>query len=318
MRVLPSYAELAEGAVVVSLPMNVRFRGITTREVLLFQGPAGWGEFGAFPEYDDVESSAWLAAGIEAAYLGPPELIRDLVPVNATVPAIPATEVAALLARFPGATTAKVKVAQEGQTLDDDVARVAAVREHITSVRVDANGKWTVPQAITALRALGELEYAEQPCATLEELAAVRSAVSTPIAADESIRRAEDPLRVIGAKAADVAILKVAPLGGMRRVLDLAAQIPIPVVISSALDSAVGMSAGIAAAAALPQAPPACGLGTGGLFVTDVAEPFVPSGGMVAPRRVEVDIASVPLASAERRRWWLDRLRRCHEVLAAG
>jgi len=318
MKRLPSYAELAEHAVVVSLPMNVRFRGITTREVLLLRGPAGWGEFGAFPEYDDVESSSWLAAGIEAAYLGQPELIRDVVPVNATVPAIPAEDVAALLTRFPGATTAKVKVAQEGQTLDDDVARVAAVREHVASVRVDANGKWTVPQAITALRALGELEYAEQPCATLEELAAVRAAVTTPIAADESIRRAEDPLRVIEAKAADVAILKVAPLGGMRRVLDLAARIPIPVVISSALDSAVGMSAGVAAAAALPVAPAACGLGTGGLFVTDVAEPFVPDGGMVAPRRVEVDIASVPLASAERRRWWLDRLRRCHAVLAAG
>ena len=318
MTSLPSFAELADTAIVVSLPMNVEFRGITTREVLLFRGPAGWGEFGAFPEYDDVESSAWLAAGIEAAYLGPPELIRDTVPVNATVPAIPAGDVKVLLARFPGATTAKVKVAQEGQTLDDDVARVAAVREHIPTVRVDANAKWSVPQAITALRALGELEYAEQPCATLEELAEVRSAVRTPIAADESIRRAEDPLRVIEAKAADVAILKVAPLGGMRRVLDLAARIPIPVVISSALDSAVGMSAGVAAAVALPVAPPACGLGTGGLFVTDVAEPFVPDGGLLRPRRIDVDVASAPLASDERRRWWMERLRRCHAVLAAS
>jgi O-succinylbenzoate synthase len=313
---VPSYDEIAESAVVVALPMRMRFRDITTREVMLFRGPAGWGEFGAFVEYDDAEAAAWLAAGIEAAYLGPPPPLRETVAVNATVPAIPADQVAEVLARYPGAHTAKVKVAQEGQTLDDDVARVEAVRSHIANVRVDANGKWTVPQAITALEALGELQYAEQPCATIDELAAVRAAVATPIAADESIRRASDPLRVIAAEAADVAVLKVAPLGGMRRVLELAAQIPIPVVISSALDSAVGISAGVATAVALPEAPLACGLGTGGLFVTDVAESFVPVMGSLSPRRVDVDPGTLPLADEDRRDWWLARLRRCLVILA--
>jgi O-succinylbenzoate synthase len=313
----PSYSDLASSAAVVALPMRMRFRGITVREVMIFRGPAGWGEFGAFPEYDDVEASAWLAAGIEAAYQGPPPAVRSAVPVNATIPAIPADQVADVIARFPGAHTAKVKVAQEGQTLADDVARVEAVREHITNVRVDANGKWTVQQAITALRALGELEYAEQPCATIEELAQVRRATTTPIAADESIRRVADPLRVIAAGAADIAVLKVAPLGGMRRVLELAADIPIPVVISSALDSAVGISAGVAAAAALQELELACGLGTGGLFITDVAEPFVPDGGVLTPRTVDVDVATLPRADAARTRWWLDRLRRCHALLNA-
>nr|WP_207840819.1 o-succinylbenzoate synthase [Williamsia soli] len=311
----PSYSDLASSAVVVALPMRMRFRGIMVREVMIFRGPAGWGEFGAFEEYDDVEASAWLAAGIEAAYEGPPPPVRAAVPVNATIPAIPADQVAEVIARFPGAHTAKVKVAQEGQTLADDVARVEAVREHITNVRVDANGKWTVQQAITALRALGELEYAEQPCATIEELAQVRRATTTPIAADESIRRVADPLRVIAAGAADVAVLKVAPLGGMRRVLELAADIPIPVVISSALDSAVGISAGVAAAAALPDLDLACGLGTGGLFTTDVAEPFVPDGGALMPRTVDVDVAALPRADEARTRWWMDRLRRCHALL---
>lgn len=311
----PSYAELADSAFVVSLPMRMQFRGITIREVMIFRGPAGWGEFSAFPEYDDAEASAWLAAGIEAAYEGPPPPLRQFVAVNATIPAIPAEQVADVIARFPGAHTAKVKVAQEGQTLADDVARVEAVRDHVANVRVDANGKWSVSQAITALRALGELEYAEQPCATIEELVEVRAAVRTPIAADESIRRVEDPLRVIAAGAADVAVVKVAPLGGMRRVLELAEQIPIPVVVSSALDSAVGISAGVAAAAALPGQSLACGLGTGGLFTIDVSAPFVPRDGLLSPRLVDVDTDVLPLADGDRARWWFDRLRRCHALL---
>ena len=318
MKRLPSYAELAEHAVVVSLPMNVRFRGITTREVLLLRGPAGWGEFGAFPEYDDVESSSWLAAGIEAAYLGQPELIRDVVPVNATVPAIPAEDVAALLTRFPGATTAKVKVAQEGQTLDDDVARVAAVREHVASGA--GRCQWEVDRPAGDHGAAGA-GGARVRRAALRDVGRTRRRAgggTTPIAADESIRRAEDPLRVIEAKAADVAILKVAPLGGMRRVLDLAARIPDPGGDLERSRFGGGYVRRGRGGSRVAGGTAACGLGTGGLFVTDVAEPFVPDGGMLAPRRVEVDVASVPLASAERRRWWLDRLRRCHAVLAAG
>ena len=188
----------------------------------LVRGPAGWGEFAPFVEYDDDEASQWLLAGIEAAWLGPPPALRDAVPVNATVPAIDASAVPELLERFPGARTAKVKVAEKGQSLAQDVARVNEVRRHIPNVRVDANGGWSVDEAITALRAItddGELEYAEQPCASVEELVRVRAAgTGVRIAADESIRRAEDPLRVVRAGGADVAVVKVPPLGGMRAV----------------------------------------------------------------------------------------------------
>ena len=191
-----------------------------------------------------------------------------------------------MLARFPGAGTAKVKVAEPGQTLADDVARVNAVRESVPVVRVDANGGWTVAEAAAACAALtadGPLEYVEQPCATVEELAELRTLVDVPVAADESIRKAEDPLLVVRSRAADVAVVKVAPLGGVARLLDIAGQIDIPIVVSSALDSAVGMSRGLLAAACLPELRYACGLGTGGLFVEDVTEGMVAGRGPVAP-----------------------------------
>lgn len=314
---IPPLGALIDTAVVVALPMRERFRGITVRETMIFRGPHGWGEFGAFVEYDDVEAAWWLAAGVEAAFEGPPPALRDRVSINATVPAVPADAVAEILARYPGARTAKVKVAEPGDSLDDEVARIDAVRAVVPAVRVDANGKWSVDQAIRALKALGELEYAEQPCATIEELAAVRAAVTTPIAADESIRRAEDPLRVVRAGAADVAVLKVAPLGGMRRVLALAEQIDLRVVISSALDTAVGISAGVATAAALATPPLDCGLGTGNLFVADVAPPIPLVDGALLTAVVAPD-GRAPLASDDRRTWWLDRLARVHGLLAAG
>ncbi|WP_439033168.1 o-succinylbenzoate synthase [Gordonia terrae] len=315
---IPDVEELLATAVAVRLPMRTRFRGLTDRETMIFSGPAGWGEFGPFVEYDDIESSSWLRAGIEAAYLGPPPAVRDAVPLNATVPAIPADDVAQLLRRYPGAGTAKVKVAEPGQTLDDDVARVAATRDVIGRVRVDANGGWTVDEAITALRAIGDLEYAEQPCRTVEELAAVRRAVAVPIAADESIRKADDPYRVIAAEAADVAVVKVAPLGGMRRTLELADSLGLDIVVSSALDSAVGVSAGVATAAALPRLELACGLGTGSLFIEDVAEPFLMRDGAVEPRwfgpGAEVGASGLAVGH-DRQEWWRDRLRRCHRLL---
>ncbi|WP_188587378.1 o-succinylbenzoate synthase [Gordonia jinhuaensis] len=317
--VLPSVDELLESAMVVALPMRRRFRGITVREAMIFRGPAGWGEFAPFVEYDDSESAWWLAAGIEAAYLGPPPPpLRDRVAINATVPAVPAVDVPDVLAGFPGAQAAKVKVAEPGCSLEEEVARVEAVRALIPTVRVDANARWGVEEAVTAIRAFGELEYVEQPCASVEELAAVRAAVDTPIAADESIRRAADPMRVVRAGAADVAILKVAPLGGMRRVLALAREIPMDVVVSSALDTAVGISAGLATAAALPGQPRACGLGTGSLFVTDVAPPNPPIAGELPVARVEPTTAMASVASPDRVQWWTRRLRRCHELLSSG
>jgi O-succinylbenzoate synthase len=248
---------------------------------------------------------------------------RDRVPINATVPAVPAAQVSEVLSRFPGAGTAKVKVAEPGQTLVDDVDRVNAARQLVPTVRVDANGGWSVEQAAQAAAALtadGPLEYLEQPCATVDELAALRARVDVPIAADESIRKADDPLAVVRARAADIAVLKVAPLGGVSALLAVAAQIDVPVVVSSALDSAVGIAAGLTAAAALPQLRHACGLGTGGLFLEDVVEATeftVPVDGFLPVGPVVPDPARLQALAAlsERRQWWIDRVKACYPLL---
>jgi O-succinylbenzoate synthase len=321
--VKPTLDDLLDRLHVVALPMRVRFRGITIREVALIEGPAGWGEFGAFVEYGAAEASAWLASGIEAAYRQPPAPRRDRIPINATVPAVAADQVSEVLSRFPGVRTAKVKVAEPGQTLADDVDRVNAVRELVPTVRVDANGGWSVEEAAAAAAALtadGPLEYLEQPCATVDALAELRRRIGVPIAADESIRKADDPLAVVRAHAADIAVLKVAPLGGVSALLDIAAQIDIPVVISSALDSAVGIAAGLTAAAALPQLGHACGLGTGGLFAEDVAERAVPVDGNLAVGPVTPDPARLRALGAppQRRQWWIDRVKACHPLLVTS
>lgn len=318
--VSPTLADLLERVHVVSLPMRVRFRGITEREVALFDGPAGWGEFGAFPEYGPAEAAHWLASAVESAYVAPPPVLRDRIPVNATVPAIPAAQVPAVLARFPGARTAKVKVAEPGQTLADDVARVNAVRAVIPTVRVDANGGWSLAEAVAAARALtadGPLEYLEQPCASVAELAALRRRIAVPVAADESIRRADDPLRVVAAGGADIAVLKVAPLGGVSALLLIAGQVDVPVVVSSALDTAVGISAGLHAAGALPRLAHACGLGTGALFVEDVTDPVIPADGYLAvgPRTPDAARLASLRAPAKRRDWWLRRVRDCYPLM---
>jgi O-succinylbenzoate synthase len=319
--VTPPLDDLLDRLHVVALPMRVRFRGITVREIALIDGPAGWGEFGAFLEYEPAEAAHWLAAGVEAAYGEPPSPLRDRIPINATVPAVTADEVPAVLSRFPGARTAKVKVAEPGQSLADDVARVNAVRKLVPTVRVDANGGWSVDEAAEAARALtadGPLEYIEQPCATVPDLAELRRRIDVPIAADESIRKADDPLRVVREGAADVAVLKVAPLGGVAKLLDIAKQIEIPIVVSSALDSAVGIGQGLLAAAALPELRHACGLGTGGLFVEDVAAPVAPVDGYLPVGLVTPDRARLAALAAppERRQWWVDRVRACHRLMS--
>lgn len=313
---VPPVTDIVDRLHVVALPMRVKFRGITVREVALIDGPAGWGEFGAFLEYEPPEAAAWLAAAIEAAYIPAPPTHRDRIAINATVPAVPAADVPGVLARFPGARTAKVKVAEPGQTLADDVARVGAVRDQVPTVRVDANGGWTVAEAVEAALALtadGPLEYLEQPCATVPELAQLRRLVGVPIAADESIRKADDPLHVVRSGAADIAVLKVAPLGGIAETLDIARRIDIPVVVSSALDSAVGIGRGLLAAGALPELRHACGLGTGGLFVEDIAEPLSPVDGYLPVATVTPDPARLQALAAPpaRRQWWIDRVKAC-------
>ncbi|MFV1472228.1 o-succinylbenzoate synthase [Mycolicibacterium elephantis] len=320
MNDMPELDDLLDRMHVVALPMRVRFRGITVREAALIDGPAGWGEFSAFPEYEPPEAAHWLAAAIEAAYRPSPPPRRDRIPINATVPAVAPARVPEVLARFPGATTAKVKVAEPGQTLADDVARVNAVRAHVPTVRIDANGGWSVTGAVDAAAALtadGPLEYLEQPCRTVAELAELRRRIDAPVAADESIRKADDPLHVVRADAADIAVLKVAPLGGVGRLLDIAAQIDIPIVVSSALDTAVGIGRGLLAAAALPALHHACGLGTGGLFVEDVTEPASLGDGTLPVAPVVPDPARLETLAAapDRRQWWIDRIRACHRLI---
>ncbi|CCQ45157.1 O-succinylbenzoate-CoA synthase [Pseudarthrobacter siccitolerans] len=324
----PALDELLAGAHVVSLPMRVKFRGIMERESLLLRGPAGWGEFCPFPEYGDAEASRWLASAIEAGWEGFPSPLRTLIPVNATVPAVAADRVPEVLARFGRVDAVKVKVAEQGQALDDDAARLAAVRSALpdAAIRVDANGGWDVPAAIEALTRLADvgLEYAEQPVPTIEGLAEVRRALQSAgiavlVAADESVRKESDPLKVARAGAADLIVVKVAPLGGVRRALDIVAQAGLPAVVSSALDTSVGIRAGLALAAALPELPYACGLGTVSLFESDVTtDPLVADDGAITLRDVSADTGLLKryAASPERRDWWLARLRRVHAHLA--
>ena len=323
----PSLAELKEAAVVVRLPMNVRFRGVVEREVLLLEGPAGWGEFSPFLEYGPAEASRGLAAGVEAAWRGWPEPVRDAVPVNGTVPAVAAERVPEVLARYDGVGTVKVKVAERGQSVDEDVARVAAVARELPGVRirVDANEGWDHDTAVDALSRLAEfdLEYAEQPVAGIEGLARLREAldargVGVRLAADEAVRKSDDPLKVARMGAAEVIIVKVQPLGGVRAALQIVEQAGLDAVVSSALDSSVGLAGGVALAAALPELKYACGLGTGALFADDVVAPGLkPQAGVlpvgaVVPERGKLEALAV---DAGRRAWWMDRLEACYAEL---
>lgn len=321
---LPDADDLLATMRVVALPLVTRFRGITVREAALFEGPEGWTEFAPFPEYHDAEASRWLAAAIEFGWRPAPPMLRATIPVNATVPAITPEEVPGVLARFPGCRTAKVKVGEPGSTLNDDIARVRAVRQVLGPegrIRVDANAAWNVDEAEHALRLLApsDLEYVEQPCATVEELTELRRRVRDlriPIGADESIRRSADPMAA--AAAVDVVIVKAAPLGGIRAALALIEQLGRPAVVSSALDTSVGLAMGAHLAAAVPDLAYDCGLGTAALLAADVTEhPLVPEAGAVPVRRVTP--SSVLLdrwsADAERTAWWHARLRRCLPLL---
>jgi o-succinylbenzoate synthase len=277
-----------------AIPMPVRFRGTTLREGALVYGPAGWAEFSPFPDYRPRECARWLACALEAAAVGWPPPVRHSVPVNVTVPAVRPEQAHAIVSGS-GCRTAKVKVAEPGEPESADVARVAAVREAIGpegKIRVDANGGWDVNAAERMLTALAEfgLEYAEQPCGTLAELAELRRRVAVPVAADESIRRASDPLRVRAEEAADIVVLKAQPLGGVRAALRIAEQCGLPAVVSSAVDTSVGLAAGVALAAALPSLEHACGLATMSLLAGDVtAEPLVPVAGALSVRPAAVD-----------------------------
>ncbi|MGY1855238.1 o-succinylbenzoate synthase [Modestobacter sp. SYSU DS0290] len=299
---------------VYRVPLRNRFRGLDARDGVLVRGPAGWGEFSPFWDYDVAESRRWWASAHEAAVLGWPDPVRGTVPVNVTVPAV-GPERAHEIVRASGCRTAKVKVAERGQTIADDLARVEAVRDALGpagAIRVDANAAWDVDTAADRLTVLDRrvgLEYAEQPVPTVEELAALRRRVDVRIAADEVVRRALDPRRVPLAEAADVVVLKVQPLGGVRAALEVAEAHGLPCVVSSALESSVGIAAGVALAAALPELPFACGLATVALFTADVAsEPLLPVDGALPVTRPVPDRLAETAADPATERRWRDRL----------
>ncbi len=324
---VPELSEVLATVRVVALPLRTRFRGLTEREAVVFAGPQGWTEFSPFVEYDDGEAAAWLRAAYEFGWDALPQLHRSTIPVNATVPAVDPDEVEGVLAGFGRCRTVKVKVAQAMQTLAEDVARVARVRELIGAegrLRIDANGAWNVDEAEHAIHALAEfdIEYVEQPCATIDELGEIRARVKymdIPIAADESVRKESDPLEVARAGAADLLVLKAQPLGGIRNAVSVSAAAGLPVVVSSALDTSLGLAMGAHLAAALPELSFDCGLGTAALLAGDVVvAPLIPVDGQIPVERPVIDEGALErfAASPERTQWWLERLTRVHARLA--
>ncbi|GIU93327.1 MAG: o-succinylbenzoate synthase [Acidimicrobiia bacterium] len=304
----------------VKVPLVTRFRRVDWREAVLIRGPEGWGEFSPFPDYPPETTSRWLAAALEAACTPWPRPGRTHVEVNTTIPAVE-PERAAEMAAASGCRTAKVKVAEPGCDFDLDLARVAAVREALGPngrLRIDVNGAWEVDDAVERIRVLAryDLEYVEQPVSTIPEMVEVRKRVGVPIAADESIRRAADPLEVVTAGAADVLVLKPQPLGGWRRLVSIARRTETPVVVSSALETSVGLAAAVYAAASLDELPYAAGLGTATLLAGDVtSQPLVPVGGMVEVRRPVPDLVDRWEADRETASRLLERLRRAAELL---
>ncbi len=325
----PALTDLLASARVVSLPLRTKFRGVVDREVMLFKGPNGWAEWSPFLEYPDEEAAVWLSAAIEFAYGKTPTAVRDRIPVNATLPAVAPDQVAAVLARFGSFSTVKIKVAEPGQTPGQDVDRIVEVRKLYpeAKIRLDANGGWSPELSFSFIKALAgqgiELEYLEQPCKTIDELARLRqmiaeSSFNVPIAADESVRKASDPMLVVEAEAADILVLKVAPLGGISRAMEIARGAGLPVVVSSALDSSVGISMGAHLAAALPDLRFDCGLATASLLAGDVTrQPLLPVDGFIDVRRVEIDQQKLDIFEAEDHRidWWVDRLDRAFKLL---
>ncbi len=323
----PTADELLASARVVSLPLTTRFRGVDQREAVLFHGTHGWSEFSPFIEYGDSEAATWLAAAIDFGWTQTPPPLRELIRVNATLPAVPPERVSKALDAFPGCRTVKVKVAERSQTLADDIARVAAARDYFGPegrVRIDANAGWTLDEAERAIHALSvyDLEYVEQPCASVDELAELRRRIrhlGIPLAADESVRKVDDPLAVARAGAADLLVVKAQPLGGIAAALRIVEAAKLPVVVSSALDTSVGISMGAHLAAALPELEFDCGLGTAALLAADVTDaPLAPQNGAIPVRRVTVseELLQRHAATPDRAQWWRERIRRCHGLLA--
>jgi O-succinylbenzoate synthase len=305
--------DLIDSLRVVALPMKTNFRGVTVREVALIHGEYGWGEFSPFLEYDDAESAPWLACAIEAATQPKPKLYRTEVAVNGTIPALnDKEELEKIVNSFPGVTTFKVKV---GTNADEDIARINALRSlrPNAKIRIDANGLLNVDQAVSLLELVGDIEYIEQPCATIEELRELKKRINVKVVGDEVLRKAKDPFAIDLTGAVDYLMLKVQPLGGIKRVHQLAAHHKLPVVVSSALESAVGINYGLTLAASFEEMKFDCGLGTGSLLAKNVADlPIVD--GKIQISDVVPDFEGLDV-SADRFQWWKNRIMRTAELL---
>ena len=304
---------------VIALPMKTKFRGISVREVALIKGSYGWGEFSPFLEYDDAESAPWLASAIEAASTPKPELYRSSVAVNGTIPATNDKKVIDdLITSYSGVKTYKVKV---GDNLSEDIVRLTRIRSlgRKVKIRIDVNGLWSVEQALTNLYAfyenVGPFEYVEQPCATLDELRELKSKIRIPlkIAVDEVIRKSSDPFALDLQGAADIVMLKVQPLGGIKRAHAIAEHHKLPIVVSSALESAVGINHGLMLAASFKEMNFDCGLGTGSLLAADVAH-FPIVDGKIEISEFEPQLDGLDVAP-DRFEWWKNRIMRTAELL---
>jgi O-succinylbenzoate synthase len=304
---------LLESLRVVALPMKTKFRGVTVREVALIQGEYGWGEFSPFLEYDDAESAPWLACAIEAATQPKPKLFRTEVAVNGTIPALnDKEELEKVVDSFPGVAAFKVKV---GTNASEDIARINTLRSlrPNAKIRLDANGLLSVDQAVSLVQLVGEIEYIEQPCATIDELRELKKRVDVKIVGDEVLRKAKDPFAIDLSGAVDYLMLKVQPLGGIKRAHQLAAHHNLPVVVSSALESAVGINYGLTLAASFEDMKFDCGLGTGSLLAKNVAQlPIVD--GKIAISDVVPNLEGLDV-SADRYQWWKNRIMRTAELL---
>lgn len=322
----PRLSELVASARVVSIPLRSKFRGLTERELLIFEGPQGHSEWAAFTEYSDEEAAIWLEAAIEWGFTPLPTPSRNSVFVNAILPAVAPEEVSKILSRACKFRTVKVKVAEPGQSITDDLARIDQVLQLYpeTKLRIDANGGYQVEQALELIQALGNkeisLEYFEQPVATVAELAELKlkaNALGFLIAADESVRKASDPLAVELAGAADILVLKSAPLGGVQKALTVASQSSLPVVASSAMQSSIGLAAELHFAASLDSDFDA-GLGTLNLFAGDlVSDSLKPIDGELEVRRPKLSESAMETLRAEDHRydWWIARLERCGRII---
>ena len=303
---------------VLALPMRTTFRSLNIRETALFKGENGWGEFAPFVEYSDQESLPWLESAIEAADKALSPALRESIPINATVPASnDEAEIEQILSWYPGVDTVKIKV---GTGIQEDLVRIAVVRKHLpkAKIRIDVNGSWSVRDALFNISAIYEvtgdlLEYVEQPVASLDELKQLKEGMSVDvkIAGDEVLRKAKDPFAISLDGAIDILMLKVSPLGGIKRAMDLASHHKLPVVISSALESAVGISYGLALAARVPNLDYACGLGTSALFNQDVSDiPIVNGAIKAASYPIDLDRVERYELKGERLEWWRNRISR--------